>query len=180
MIDQSVPFGKNILLKVLNLFSQSIHFFFHFSSEVKYKVYTNMRRAKTTEGKRSRKSSTVCLLVTYVDFSFLWLQPKQFNCLKKRKKPILAERWVNWYNSGKQLLQYSQTRNLLTGVRRRIAIVTCCARDQLRQISTATCKNIAEHSIENWLKSRTIGPVLYVPQRFSGPWSVCMAMAKYF
>ena len=35
--------------------------------------YTNMRRAKTTEGKRSRKSSTVCLLVTYVDFSFLWL-----------------------------------------------------------------------------------------------------------
>ena len=35
MIDQSVPFGKNILLKVLNFFSQSIHFFFHFSSEVK-------------------------------------------------------------------------------------------------------------------------------------------------
>ena len=91
--------------------------------------YTNMRRAKTTEGKRSRKSSTVCLLVTYVDFSFLWLQPKQFNCLKNRKKPILAERWVNWYNNGKQLLQYSQTRILLTGVRR-IAIVTCCARDQ--------------------------------------------------
>ena len=40
MIDQSVPFGKNILLKVLNFFSQSIHFFFHFSSEVKKSIPT--------------------------------------------------------------------------------------------------------------------------------------------
>ena len=71
MIDQSVPFGKNILLKVLNFFSQCIHFFFHFSSEVKYKVYQH-EKSKNHRRKEIKKklNSLHCLLVTYVDFSF--------------------------------------------------------------------------------------------------------------
>ena len=54
MIDQSVPFGKNIFLKVLIFFSQSIHFFLHFSSEVKYKVYQH-EKSKNHRRKKIKK-----------------------------------------------------------------------------------------------------------------------------
>ena len=63
-------------------------------------------------------------------------------------------------------------------------MLTSCARVLDQRASnlflTATCKTIAEHSIWNKLKSRIIGPILYEPQRSSGPWSVCMANHIYF